>query len=179
LILPENQILTLWCRYFLDGPSIVILGKPSGELAEKIEETESARIAAQRDKLGSDGLAKLEKEVEAAKEANDQPIPSEMLSSFPLPDLSTVPWIPVQTVQNDPANGGVYAPKPSDTERFVREDKTELPYFVEFDHVKVNVHIDRLWTFADVAYSRASLPSAPTYRLPVFQTTSESTSPCT
>ncbi|KZO96339.1 hypothetical protein CALVIDRAFT_481506 [Calocera viscosa TUFC12733] len=131
-----------WCtlirKYFLDAPSIVILGKPSGELAGKIEETEHARIARQQKRLGQDGLAKLEKALEAAKEANDQDIPSQMLSSFPLPDLSTVPWIPVQTAQNDPEKGGLHASKPSDTERLLQADDVTLPFFVEFDHVKSN-----------------------------------------
>ncbi|EJU02584.1 hypothetical protein DACRYDRAFT_21645 [Dacryopinax primogenitus] len=131
-----------WCtliqRYLLDAPSIVILSKPSGDLAKKIEETDLERIASQREKLGPEGLAQREKELAASIEANDKAIPSEMLSCFPLPDLSSVSWIPVQTAQNDPTKGGLYAPKPSDTERLLQSDATTLPYFVEFDHVKSN-----------------------------------------
>ena len=48
-------------RYFLDTNYAVVFGKPSAALAERLEADEKTRIAAQREHLGPDGLAKRKK----------------------------------------------------------------------------------------------------------------------
>ena len=73
-----------------------------------------------------------------AKAEHDKPIPTEVLKSFPLPDVKSISWIPVQSVQQ--AGAGRKSGPPSvanDINRHVSGDGPPLPFFVQYDHVKV------------------------------------------
>jgi len=88
----------------------VIKGKPSANLAESLEANEKARIAAQIKTLGPEGLAKLEAKLEAAKKTNDEPIPEEILTGFPVPNVASISWIKVQSARNEPPSNPVPPP---------------------------------------------------------------------
>lgn len=60
-----------------------------------MQSAETARIAAQRAALGESGLAEKAAALAAASEANNKPIPDELLSAVPVPDIARVPIIPV------------------------------------------------------------------------------------
>jgi hypothetical protein len=107
-------------------------------MAEKLEKTEKGRIAAQIKKLGPSGLAKATKELEAAKAEHDKPIPTEVLTAFPVPDVKSISWISVQSVQ-ERGNGRTPAKRVVDSElsKHIESDGSPLPFFVEYDHVKV------------------------------------------
>jgi len=119
----------------------VIVGKPSASLAEKLEKDEKARIAIQIEKLGPEGLKRAEAELEKAKAEHDRPIPSEILTSFPVPDVKSISWIPVQSVQ-EPGHGREL-PSPSVVNnplfKHIQSDGQDLPFFVQYDHVEVSV----------------------------------------
>jgi hypothetical protein len=80
-------------RYFIKPPCIVVRGKPSTPLAEKLEKDEIAHVKV----LGPDGLAKAEENLKEAKAEHDWPTPSNVLTSFPVPDVKSKFWIPVQS----------------------------------------------------------------------------------
>lgn len=107
-------------------------------MADKLEKTEKARIAAQVKKLGPTGLAKATKELEDAKAEHDKPIPTDVLTAFPVPDVKSISWIPVQSVQ-ERGKGRTPAKKVADSElsKHIEADGSLLPFFVEYDHVKV------------------------------------------
>ncbi len=65
-----------------------MIGKPSATLSAKIEKDEKERVATQKAQLGEEGLKKLEEKLEAAKKDSDRPIPPEMLTRFPITDVS-------------------------------------------------------------------------------------------
>jgi hypothetical protein len=69
-----------------------------------LEKAEKARIANQVEKLGPEGLKEVERKLEAAKADNTKPIPTGVLTSFPVPDVKSISWIPVQSVQ-EPGEG--------------------------------------------------------------------------
>lgn len=125
-------------RYFIDPECIVIRGKPSANMAEKLETSEKARIAAQIKKLGPEGLAKATKELEDAKAEHDKPVPKEVLTAFPVPDIKSISWIPVQSVQE---RGTGRAPPEhvadSELKTHIESDGSLLPFFVEYEYVKV------------------------------------------
>ena len=75
-------------RYFVSAPSLTVIGKPSAALADRIEKEEKARLEAQRKELGEEGLKKNEKVLEDAMKESNEPIPAEMLTGFPIPDVS-------------------------------------------------------------------------------------------
>lgn len=107
-------------------------------MADKLEKTEKARIAAQVKKLGPEGIAKATKELEEAKAEHEKPIPTEILTAFPVPDVKSISWIPVQSVQ-EPGKGRHATQPPANSELFkhINSDGSQLPFFVEYDHVKV------------------------------------------
>ena len=86
------------------------------------------------------GLEKAKKELEEAKAEHDVPIPVELLKSFPVPDVKSIKWIPVESVQEGVStalrtNGDARYNSP--VRDHIDSDGSELPFFVEYDHVQV------------------------------------------
>lgn len=133
------EILIKLLRYYIDPPAAVVYGKPSAALAEKLENDEKVRIAKQVENLGPDGLKKAAEELEAAKAEHGKPIPTEVLTSFPVPDVNSIAWIPVQTVQEPGKGRKRRESNDIDTllSKHILSDGTILPFFVEYDHVQV------------------------------------------
>ena len=108
---------------------------------------EKVRIAKQREALGEDGLKRAEKELENAKKDHDKEIPKEILTSFPVPDVKSIAWIPVQSVQEAGAAPGrkdAVAQKASeDLKKVIDVDGPTLPFSVQYDHVKVSTSSTR------------------------------------
>jgi Zn-dependent M16 (insulinase) family peptidase len=126
------------CRYFVEPSCLVVRGKPSASLADKLDKTEKARIAAQVKKLGPKGLAQAARELEVAKAEHEKPVPSEILTAFPVPDVRSISWIPVQSVQ-ERGTGRTPTKRTASSElsKYIESDDSPLPFFVQFDHVKV------------------------------------------
>lgn len=120
---------------------MVVVGKPSANLAKQIEEDEKVRIAKQVASLGPEGLRKAATLLESSKAEHDKPIPKEVLTSFPVPDVEGISWISVQSVQ-EPGSGResfstvTYSPELS---KHVESDGPPLPFFVQYDSVKVRL----------------------------------------
>ena len=133
-------------RYYVDPPSVVVRGRPSGEMADRLDREEKARIAAQKERLGPQGLAKCEKALEDAKKEHEKEIPTEILKSFPVPDVKSIAWIPVQSVQEKHGHKGRAPTAQGDNSQLakhIEQDGTPLPFFVQFDHVKVGSALHR------------------------------------
>jgi len=133
----------LLSKYY-DAPArLVMRGKPSASLADKIEKEEKARLAAQVERLGPDGLARLEEELTAAKEEHEKHIPEEVLTNFPVPDVKGISWISVQSAKSTPSRISKPTPQTSvstdssELERHIQKDTTPLTMQVQFDHVQV------------------------------------------
>jgi hypothetical protein len=105
-----------------------------------LEEAEQARIADRVEKLGPEGLKEVERKLEAAKKEHSKPIPTDILTSFPVPDVKSISWIPVQTVQ-EPGEGRKTNPHVGSTngelQKHIESDGKPLAFFVEYDHVQV------------------------------------------
>ena len=117
----------------------MVVGRPSASLADKIEKDELARIDAQVKALGPEGLKKAEAELEAAKAEHEQSIPDEILNAFPVPDVKSISWIPVETVQepgSDRQHAG-FVSESSELKQYIESDGEALPFFVQYDQVEV------------------------------------------
>ena len=142
----SDQWAALLRKYYVDPPCIVVRGKPSGEMADRLDREEKARIAAQRERLGPTGLEECERLLEEAKKEHDKEIPTEILTSFPVPDVKSIAWIPVQSVQEKHGlKGRASVVQSNNTElaKHIEQDGAPLPFFVQYDHVKsdfVTVH---------------------------------------
>lgn len=132
------SVLTSY-RYFLDAHRVVVKCKPSASMRERLEKEENERIEKQVASLGEDGLRRAAEALEAAKAENDVSCPPEVLTSFPIPDISTISWIPVSSVQNRSTSEVVAAPNGADLQRHLAADSSKVPVFVEFDSVKVRI----------------------------------------
>ncbi|THV04852.1 hypothetical protein K435DRAFT_774162 [Dendrothele bispora CBS 962.96] len=145
----SKQWTDLLQKYYIDPSSVVVIGRPSAALAEKLEADEKIRIDAQVDKLGPGGLKKAQQELDGAKAENDKPIPTEILTKFKIPGVSSISWIPVQSVQQKgkgrTVNGIAPTPVPANSAlaSHINADGKDLPFFVQYDHVEsdfVTVH---------------------------------------
>lgn len=130
-------------RYYIDPPSIIIIGKPSAALVTQLEVDEKSRIAQQIAELGPEGLKKAEADVEAAKAEHDKPIPQELLTGFPVPDVKSISWIGVQSIQEPGRGRKVTIPSTTSSElsRHIKADGSPDPlsFFVQYDHVEVSI----------------------------------------
>ncbi|EST04590.1 Peptidase M16, C-terminal domain protein [Kalmanozyma brasiliensis GHG001] len=147
----SDQWTELLQKYFVDNPRLVVVGRPSSALSDKLKADTKALEEERRQKLGEDGLKKLDEQLEAAKKENDRPIPDEMLKQFQIPSTDSIKWIPVGTAQVLPTASD--KPSKSETSAYgltvqtiadeldskvqahVDSDPAELPYFIQFDHV--------------------------------------------
>ena len=84
---------------FVDNNHVSILGRPSAKLAKKLEEDEKKRVADRVEKLGPEGLKKLQEKLDAAKAENEKEIPAEIVGQFTIPDVDTIPFIKTTTVR--------------------------------------------------------------------------------
>ncbi|TCD61425.1 hypothetical protein EIP91_008439 [Steccherinum ochraceum] len=142
----NEQWIDILKQYYVDPPCIVLRGKPSASMADRLEQEEKARIAKQKEALGPDGLAAREKELEAAKKEHEKEIPTKILTDFPVPDVKSIAWIPVQSLQQ-PGKGPGRAPISQQNNaalaKYIEADGSPLPFFVQYDHVQsdfVSVH---------------------------------------
>ncbi|KZV77044.1 hypothetical protein PENSPDRAFT_645781 [Peniophora sp. CONT] len=154
----SQQWADLLTKYFVTPERVVVIGKPSAAMAERIESEEKDRIAKQRETLGEKGIAEAVKKLEAAKAEHERPIPTEILTSFPVPDVASISWIPVQSVQA-PGTGREACKFPSGSPAdalaaHLSADGKELPFFVQYDHVQSD------FVSVTALLSLASLPDA-------------------
>ena len=108
-------------------------------MADQLEKDEKARIAAQVERLGPEGLKKAEVKLEMAKAEHGKPVPTEIIASFPLPDVKSISWLSVQSVQ-EPGVGRKLvhnASASSPLSKYIDSDGELLPFFVGYDHVEV------------------------------------------
>jgi hypothetical protein len=89
-------------------------------------------------KLGPLGLENAETELQKAKKEHDRPIPTDILTAFSLPDVRSIAWIPVQSLQ-EPGLGRPHRFESTQSElsRYIALDDTALSFFVQYDHVQV------------------------------------------
>ncbi|PMD34524.1 zinc metalloprotease-like protein [Hyaloscypha variabilis F] len=126
-------------KWITDAPHISLLGTPSKELAEKTKAKEEKRLAARREELGPEGLAKLGEKLKAAIAKNDIEIPDSILRKWPVPGVESIHFI-----ESTSARSGL-AKKlgtPSNRVQKVIDASANLPLFLQFEDVPTNfVHI--------------------------------------
>jgi Zn-dependent M16 (insulinase) family peptidase len=120
------------CRWWIDNPHISILGRPSAQLAKDLEKNEIARVEAQIQKLGKEGLANKKRKLEQAQEENDKPIPRELIQKFKVPRIDNVKFINTLNA--------VYIPLSSphidrnEVEKYLDSDPSDHPINLVFSH---------------------------------------------
>ena len=141
--LTEYDILETWddhqwrhcLRIWLaEARHATVIGRPSAEESEKIESEEQARIAEQKEQLGTEGLQELKAKLVAAQTLNDE-IPDEIIGQFKVPDTASINFIQTATARAGSAR--LMGPLHNSTQDTINTDK-DLPLFLHFEHVQSN-----------------------------------------
>lgn len=155
----------------------VVLGKPSAAMSKEISDGEKEREAQQAKDLGEGGLDRLSKTLENAMATNEEPIPPEILTSLPVPDLEKVPSIPLFTARLSPSSNSLELAVISESVRDVSlEDAdaivaglkqntkgTAIPFHADL------CHIDSAFIFAAVGIDTTSLTKEQRLYLPILE----------
>ncbi|GAA6002779.1 hypothetical protein JCM10207_007672 [Rhodosporidiobolus poonsookiae] len=131
--LTEKDWISLLDKWFVRNPSLTIIGTPSADLAAQQTAANKARVAANKKRFGSAGLARLASTLETAKQKNDHPAPASLLESFKIPNVGSIKWLEVETARSN----GVGRGKETFNNRVqdkINKDAGDLPFFVQFDH---------------------------------------------
>jgi Zn-dependent M16 (insulinase) family peptidase len=132
-------------KYLIANARLVISGKPSSKLSEKLKQDTKDLVAKRKEQLGEEGLKKQEEIVKHAQKANDLEIPTDVLTKFKIPDVSSINWIGVGVDEEGKIDGRDQNTKQrDDLDNSVREhlQKTssqgKLPFFSQFSSVRSN-----------------------------------------
>ena len=128
-----RQLIKKWMS---DAPHVTILGTPSAKLSKKLEADEKARIAAQKKRLGSEGLKALEMRLAQAKAENDKEIPKEILERFQIPSTKSIQFIKTTTARSGLAKTDEMLD--NHIQQLVDQDESSLPLFIHFEHTQSN-----------------------------------------
>ncbi|KAI9759555.1 MAG: hypothetical protein M1835_000353, partial [Candelina submexicana] len=120
-------------RWISNAAHVSILGVPSKKLSEKLKADEAARISAQRERLGEEGLKRLKEKLADAKAENDREIPRELLEKFKVPGTESIHFIETTTARSGLARK--MGPLSNDIQKIVDLDGRDLPLFIHFEHI--------------------------------------------
>lgn len=132
----EQQWKDFINKWLTNAPHVSILGVPSAKLSEKLKEDEEQRVKERVEKLGKEGLAKLQEKLDMAKEENDVEIPRKLLEQFEVPGADSIHFIETTTARSGAA---LKLGRPeNDIQKIVDADKSDNPLFIQYEHVPSN-----------------------------------------
>ncbi|KAH8556354.1 Metalloenzyme, LuxS/M16 peptidase-like protein [Umbelopsis sp. PMI_123] len=138
----SDDWIRLLDKWYVKNPHIALMGKPSAEFADQLLKEESERISQQRARLGEKKLADLEEKLEECKKENEVPVPPEVVNDVPIPSVSSIDFIEVQTARTP--DDRLFSNTVQD---HVNNDlEVKLPFPIQFDHInssfiKLSVYI--------------------------------------
>ncbi|KAF4308857.1 Peptidase M16 [Botryosphaeria dothidea] len=136
----DKQWREFLSQWLAEAHHVSILGVPSRKLSKKLKGDEKARVKAQQERLGEEGLKKLAQKLEEAKAENDKPVPPEILESFKVPGVESIHFIPTTTARSGLARK--IGELDNDIQKHVDKDKSEIPLFMHFESIPTNfVHL--------------------------------------
>jgi Zn-dependent M16 (insulinase) family peptidase len=132
----EEQWRNFLKKWLVDAHHVSILGKPSLALSEKIKSDEVARVKAQQEKLGEEGLKKLAERLKAAQDENDKPIPEEIIASLKVPSTESIHFYETTTARSGLAKK--LGTSENKIQQIVDKDENGLPLFIHFEHIQTS-----------------------------------------
>ncbi|KAI9845133.1 MAG: hypothetical protein M1838_001861 [Thelocarpon superellum] len=137
----EAQWKEFLSKWLADAHHVSILGRPSAALSATMKADEKRRVKEQQERLGEEGLKRLEKQLAEAKAANDVEIPRSMLEQFTIPGTDSIHFIKTTTARAGLARK--MGPCENPIQGIVDRDQPDLPLFIQFEHVPTNfVHVN-------------------------------------
>lgn len=120
-------------KWMADAHHVSVLGKPSRALSEKMKTEEIARVKAQQEKLGEDGLKSLAQKLKEAQDENDKDIPEDIIASFKVPSTESIRFFETTTARSGLAKQLGTSLNPIQT--LIDKDELGLPLFIHFEHI--------------------------------------------
>ncbi|KAF7188172.1 hypothetical protein HII31_10457 [Pseudocercospora fuligena] len=146
----ESEWREFLIKWFVDSHHVCVLGVPSKELQKTSAAEEKARVKAQQERLGEQGLKDLAEKLEQAKKANGQHIPDVVLEQFPIPSAESVKFIDTSTARSGAARKLGEGDKDAQTIIDTADDGS--PLFIHFEHIPSN------FVRVKVYFGTASIP---------------------
>ncbi|KAF1838330.1 metallopeptidase [Decorospora gaudefroyi] len=138
-------------KWMVDAHHVSILGSPSKALSDKLKAEEVARVKAQQDKLGEDGLKNLSQKLKEAQDENDKPIPEEIIAGVKVPSTESIHFFETTTARSGLAKK--LGTPDNNIQKIVDENENGLPLFIHFEHIPTSfVHFG-------LALGTATLPT--------------------
>lgn len=125
-----------WLNIWLaEAHHAIVIGRPSADQSEQIELKEQARIAARKQRLGTEGLQELKAKLAAAQALNDKEIPKDVIGRFKIPSSASINFIKTATARSGSARemGAL-----QNCAQCVIDKDSDLPIFIHFEHVQSN-----------------------------------------
>ena len=136
----ETQWKEFLSRWLAKAHHVSLLMKPSTRLSAELKETERQRVAAQKEKLGEEGMKRLAEKLEAAKAENNKEIPREVLERFKVPDPKSIHFINTTTARSGFARKMGKLENP--VQAVIDKEASDLPLFIHFEQIDSNfVHL--------------------------------------
>ncbi|KAF1945434.1 zinc metalloprotease-like protein [Clathrospora elynae] len=120
-------------KWMVDAHHVSVLGKPSKALSEKLKADEVARVKAQQEKLGEDGLKKLSEKLKEAQDENDKPIPEDIIAGVKVPSTESIRFFETVTARSGLAKK--LGTSENKIQTVVDNDENSLPLFIHFEHI--------------------------------------------
>jgi Zn-dependent M16 (insulinase) family peptidase len=120
-------------KWISDAHHISLLGKPSVALSEKIKADEVARVKAQQENLGEEGMKEKAKKLQEAKDENDKPIPPEIMEKLNVPGTESIHFFETTTARSGLAKK--LGTSNNKIQQIVDKDENGLPLFIHFEHI--------------------------------------------
>jgi len=132
----EKQWRDFFTKWLADAGHVSVLGVPSKELAKKTTDDEKARVKAQREKLGEEGLKQKAEALKQAQEENDRPIPESLLGKFQVPSTDSIHFIKTTTARSGAARK--MGKLDNQIQSIVDRDDDGSPLFLHFENIQSN-----------------------------------------
>jgi len=132
----DKQWRDFMSKWLADAHHVSVIGEPSKALSEKLTEDEKARVKAQQDKLGEDGMKKLAEKLRQAQDENNKPIPDSLLEKFPIPNTDSIHFISTETARAGTARK--MGKLQNAAQQAVDRDDDGSPLFIHFEHIPSN-----------------------------------------
>ncbi|KAH8731503.1 zinc metalloprotease-like protein [Phaeosphaeriaceae sp. PMI808] len=129
----EEQWRSFLKKWMVDAHHVSLLGKPSRALSEKMKAEEVARVQAQQEKLGEEGLKKLAEKLKKAQDENDKPIPEEIIASLKVPSTESIHFYETTTARSGLAKQ--LGTSENSIQGIIDKDENGLPLFIHFEHI--------------------------------------------
>ncbi|KAI9664842.1 MAG: hypothetical protein M1821_006290 [Bathelium mastoideum] len=132
----DEQWRSFMRTWLTDARHISMLGTPSTEMAKKLDSEEKARVKSQKERLGEEGLKKMQERLDAAKAANDKEIPDSVFDQFPVPGIESIHFIPTVTARSGFARK--MGKLDNNIQQIIDKEASDLPLFIHFEHIPSN-----------------------------------------